>query len=57
MVGYTSIGTVDLYASTNAGRASGPAAAERHPPKATAPESAHPVTRLVMEESATAGNL
>ena len=46
-----------MYPSMNAGSASGPPRADITPPNPTAPERTHPVMRLVMEDSATAGNL
>ena len=56
LVGKTNIGAAFLYASTNEGNASGPPSALSAPPKPTAPDKTHPVTRLVMEDNATAGN-
>ena len=57
LVGNTKNGTVDLNPSMKYGSASGPPTADRVPPKATVPDKTQPVTRLVIDESATIGNL
>lgn len=46
-----------MYPSMIKGSASGPPTTDTTPPNPKAPERTHPVTRLVMEERETAGNL